>query len=1264
MHSIVKSQSTFQLQTILQVLEEHSKVSSQEKAYYYVNLPEGKLSSITYRELFYNSLITAHKISRVCKKESTAVLIYPSGFEFIYTFLGCLYAGVIAIPIALPRRNQKVGLFESILDKTKPSLLLTSEKIYHTTKRIIDNSGVSPITWLDTTIYPQSKENSLPSQMKLPEINEGDPAFLQFTSGSTSSPKGVMVSHKNIISNQQVIYQAFKHNKNTIGVSWLPFFHDMGLIGGVLQPLFGGFPVYLMSPESFLQSPMSWLKLISSVKATTSVAPNFAYDLCADAISDGEIENNLDLSSWNLAANGAEPVRYKTMEKFSKKFVNVGFNKSAFYPCYGMAETTLLITGPRQQPFTHITVDKSVYSKGKLLKDKNSSFPLVSCGSTWNSHKVVIVHPDTGEKMPEGNIGEIWCQGDSIAKGYYKSEQETKETFDCYIKGQERSGPFLRTGDLGALLDGELYVTGRRKDLLIFRGANYYSHDIESVVSSSHVSFTKISVAFTISDPELSEEKLIILQEIKRADLKKINSNEIFRRILEEVTFHFGIPVYDILLLKPGKILRTSSGKVKRRSNRENYLSGKPDFIASLLNESQQEITDNPDTACPTSIAPWLSWLTGAIAKQTPLSVRQIKPESSLESLGMDSISIYKLIQYIDDNLAIAIQVEHIYEFSSVYDFAVYLSNQYEEKGDKNNIRWRLPEINKQFSTGNKSLQNPKKVAEFLANEIDPFLRNWQKGIIVTIATIVFKRVFNAIQKKMSTEHILERLPSLTSLHFTSSSIPFAQSFFFCSYKNSYQPLTESFTFLLSSLSSLIHSLKINREDPLHKNVDTKKLFNSFLYPAASCYELCVIEDDKIENLYFSINLNGDLYELKFGESLVLNNIEKFIDHLSEIPPLFSGFNLGRHSLGKHGEIKEFLEQNGESGKMIEWIQNSVCHIILLPEITPEDVKGVCEKSIEFQSCGWALKGMQLFLFQGGSYSFCVNHLVADGFDLNLFHTRFAQILSNYQQDAGPASKKKPPREIISCHDMTKEKITAPYSFHDISLPHFYNQFLKPKDFPHLKCFLHLCTFVSTYKMWGKKHTIQEFISYNNSKGRVGVVSLNCKTVNDFVSELDGLKRTDQLYNLYCSFFDFYTDKIMDERLNHTAAYLLLPLLLSREHNSYFARKWEHNLWHQPYKGQLKNIDNLFINLEEGSFFSTPESYSPIFMEKEYQFNAFRAGTGSSFYFYLSQKKSVIHARLLKTLGDSANCLISTLESVLHDMTSILETFHHLKKSS
>jgi amino acid adenylation domain-containing protein len=535
-------------------------------AFSFLNDGESTGESLTYGELDARAarIAAALAASSVAPGER-ALLLYPPGLDFIAAFFGCLYAGVVAVPAYPPRPNDRSqSRLRAIARDATPRAALTTGAILAGAVEPRGLLAVAPelagVRWLATD-GPEIAGAAAAAAAELPEPDPGDIAFLQYTSGSTAAPKGVMVTHANLLHNERMIGQAFAMDEASVVVGWLPLYHDMGLIGNVLQPLAAGGSCVLMSPVAFLQRPLRWLEAISRFRGTVSGGPNFAYELCLRKTTP-EALLGLDLTSWRVAFNGAEPVRAATLERFAAAFAPCGFRAASFYPCYGLAEATLFVTGgePGKAP--------RVDAEGTLAGGR------VSCGHPWLEQRLVVADPETGVERPAGSEGEIWLSGPSVARGYWRNPEATVHDFNAFLP--DGDGPFLRTGDLGFLAGGELYVTGRLKDLIILRGRNLYPQDVELTAERSHPDLRPGGgAAFAIDSGEADgarEERLVIVHEVERR--RRASFAEIAEAVRRAVAAEHEAQVYEVVLIRQSGLPKTSSGKVQRRRCRDLYLAG------------------------------------------------------------------------------------------------------------------------------------------------------------------------------------------------------------------------------------------------------------------------------------------------------------------------------------------------------------------------------------------------------------------------------------------------------------------------------------------------------------------------------------------------------------------------------------------------------------------------------------------------------------------------------------------------------------------
>ncbi|HEY9735002.1 MAG TPA: AMP-binding protein [Trichocoleus sp.] len=576
------------VKTLVDLLSWRSQIQPDRLAYRF--LPEGTVGDeipITYQGLDCRARAIAALLGELNCQGQRVLLLYPAGLDYIAAFLGCLYAGAIAVPAYPPRPNRSLQRVQSIIQDSQATIALTQEavltKLEH---RFAECSELKSLYWLST----DALDDELAASWRRPAITAESLALLQYTSGSTAAPKGVMISHDNLLHNSSLINQFFQDSPDSSGVSWLPPYHDMGLVGGILQPLYVGAPMTLMPPVAFLQKPIRWLQAISHYRATTSGGPNFAYDLCVRKTTPEQWQN-LDLSSWDLAFSGAEPILHETLERFAQTFSPFGFRPEAFYPCYGMAETTLIVTGVTkgQIPHTQRANAKALQLNQVVSPaDGDEVRVLVSCGQPPLAGQVQIVDPETLQSCPEDVIGEIWVQRSrSTAQGYWSRPEQTRYSFEARL--DEATPPFLRTGDLGFLHDGELYVTGRLKDLIIIRGRNHYPQDVEATVEAAHEALRAgAGAAFSVDLGEA--EQLVIVQELERSHLRKADPEEVCAAIRRQVAQQHELQVAAIVLLKTNSLPKTSSGKIQRYLCRSGFLDGQLDAVYTWEADALQRL--------------------------------------------------------------------------------------------------------------------------------------------------------------------------------------------------------------------------------------------------------------------------------------------------------------------------------------------------------------------------------------------------------------------------------------------------------------------------------------------------------------------------------------------------------------------------------------------------------------------------------------------------------------------------------------------------
>lgn len=528
----------------------------------------------------------ALKVASALPKQVPVLLLLPQGISFIKAFFGCLYARAVAVPVAIPSKNRGLDKLKSIVANARINHCVTNQNTLDNLRKwFAGDDFLGQIQWLLIEDIEKIPDIAAP----LPELPEAhQTAFLQYTSGSTGNPKGVVVTHENIVANSAILQDFWQTSPQSVSVCWLPAFHDMGLVDGILQPVFSNFHCVLMSPTHFVQKPIRWFRAITEYRATYSGGPNFAFDLCSARIKDEEL-TGIDLSSLKFLYNGSEPVRAQTMQRFTERFSAVGFTEKKFLPCYGLAEATLGATAAIIGAAPSVMkLDKKSLQQNKISASDNGSFiELVGSGFARRDTNLKIVDAETLEECADLEIGEIWVAGKSITAGYFNASEMNREIF------ASRNGTrFLRTGDLGFLSNSELFVAGRIKDLIIVRGKNHYPQDIEETAASSHPALEANGCAAFSADVD-GEEKLIIVQELKRATRQRADYDSIFHKIVGETNQKHGIAPHDILLVAPNRIPKTTSGKIQRSVCRRLWQSEQLKPLAALRERLFGEKSDN-----------------------------------------------------------------------------------------------------------------------------------------------------------------------------------------------------------------------------------------------------------------------------------------------------------------------------------------------------------------------------------------------------------------------------------------------------------------------------------------------------------------------------------------------------------------------------------------------------------------------------------------------------------------------------------------------
>lgn len=649
--------------SIVDILRHRAARQPDQLAYTFLEDGEAIGGQLTYGQLDRAARAVAAVLQRCTRPGDRVLLTYPQGLDFVASFFGCLYSGLIAIPAPLPERGRlrrTLDRLRAIADDADARFILTTSSSLPFFEELAAAEGA-----------PQFAERLATDGFALDAATEYvsfEPqadalAYLQYTSGSTTYPRGVMVGHHNLIVNSMAISRASPYGADCRTVTWLPYFHDYGLVEGLLQPLFSGFPVWFFSPAAFVERPLRWLSAISRFRATHSQAPNFAFAMAVAKTTAAE-RRGLDLSSWRAAGNGSEPIHAVTARQFIETFEPCGFRPTAFCPVYGLAEATLIVSYKR--------ADRPPTLTGR---DPQIGAATVGCGQVLDNLRVEIVDPATHLRRSPGTEGEIWVAGPSVAVGYWNRAAETSETFNARL-ADSGDGPFLRTGDLGYLLDGELFVCGRIKDLVIIHGLNHYPQDIEETVERCHSALRAGGTAAFSIDVE-DEERLVIVAESK-ADAHCAAG--IAATIREQVALHHDLAVHEIVFVAPGELPKTSSGKKQRSVCRQQYLSGS--FLSAGATNGGRSAAPSrslvrPDDAsqtlapCAKEISDWLRKQVAAIVGLAPDSV---DVRQSFARYGLVSLGVIELVSQLQSWLGRKLSPTLVYSYPTPAALAAHLA--------------------------------------------------------------------------------------------------------------------------------------------------------------------------------------------------------------------------------------------------------------------------------------------------------------------------------------------------------------------------------------------------------------------------------------------------------------------------------------------------------------------------------------------------------------------------------------------------------------
>jgi acyl transferase domain-containing protein/acyl-CoA synthetase (AMP-forming)/AMP-acid ligase II len=669
--------------TLVDVLRARAAHQADRVAYRFLGDGETETASRTYAELDREARAIGRRLRDLAEPGARVLLLYPPGLEFVVAFFGCLYGGMIAVPAYPPggRKSAPTRLLAIVRDSGAAVAATTGALLPALQGATGQVPGFEGLAWLATDALAEGDADGWTD----PGMEPSALALLQYTSGSTGTPKGVMVSHGNLMANCEFIRVCSGCSPDSVSVTWLPSFHDMGLVDGVLECAYTGFPGVLMPPTAFLQRPARWLEAVSRYRATHCGGPNFGYDLCVRKTTPADREK-LDLSCWVNAYNGAEPIRAEVLERFAEAFRPSGFRASYLYPCFGLAEGTLIVTGglPDAEP-VYLDVDAAALEQHRVVPvpaGAPGSRRLVGSGRAWLDTRLVIADPEKCEPCPPGKVGEIWEAGSSVAQGYWKRPDATAETFGARLAGTG-DGPYMRTGDLGFLDGPELYVTGRLKDLLIFRGRNHYPQDIELTAERSHPALRPGCGAAFSFDLD-GEERLAVACEIEPAAAAGLAGQErveeVAAAVRQAVAEEHDLRVESVLLLEPGSLPKTSSGKVQRHACKKGFLEGKLSLVGAshrrdkAAAETAAELED-ADPGLPGQEAAELRrWLRGRLAELLAVPAGEVDPRQPLARFGLDSVRAVALSAELQERLGRPVAPTLAYEHPTLDELVRHLT--------------------------------------------------------------------------------------------------------------------------------------------------------------------------------------------------------------------------------------------------------------------------------------------------------------------------------------------------------------------------------------------------------------------------------------------------------------------------------------------------------------------------------------------------------------------------------------------------------------
>lgn len=651
--------------TLVDIARSRQQSAPNRNIFTYLDQNLAESEAISYRALDESARRIAVRLQRSGAPGDRVLLVFSNGAEFIKAVFGCFYAGRVAVPVCPPhsRKSAHWQAFENILRDADPVLVLTDktwfEEVFAWSKQLD-----IPHTF-DVTAFDDIADDA--NAWAMPPSDPSAIAVLQYTSGSTGVPKGVVVTHENLCVNAELFQRkCFQLDEHAATVTWMPHYHNMGLIGAMLSKFYVGARTVVMAPDAVLTKPVRWLHAMSRYRAVMTSAPNFAYDLCTKVVTDAEMAS-LDLSAWRFANLGGEPIRVEVLRAFARKFAACGFREEAFCPCYGLAEATLIVTTVGRKPWVARTLEQAALKEHRVsaidatvaASRHGRSLQIVGAGPIATGQPVAIVNPTTLTRCGEDEIGEVWVTGPGVAAGYWGKPAATQDTFGARIAG-ESGGPYMRTGDLGFIGAGELYITGRLKDLIIVRGRNHYPQDIEATVQGSDPACQRSAgVAFAIDHG--NEERLVIVQEIA-SGVDDGRFKPILNRARQAIVEQHEIQPHEIVLIRPASLPKTPSGKVQRRLTKEFYLSGQLDVVARWTIDSND------------GSAGAVSALQSEIEKQVAevwaevlnVPVETLRADTNFLQMGGDSLKAKMMLGRVGERYSVELPLAELFELPTL----------------------------------------------------------------------------------------------------------------------------------------------------------------------------------------------------------------------------------------------------------------------------------------------------------------------------------------------------------------------------------------------------------------------------------------------------------------------------------------------------------------------------------------------------------------------------------------------------------------------